>query len=339
MKMHHASTSCIVYTWSVEPSHIHHVDRYIWISQFITVVHRLFPNTYVVGSHASQIPNKKVCQYEYRQHGSIQVGSSTFTIAIIMFSVEKVSMCRVSADHIGRSRNAGQLLVEVREVDGKNFFKLAKTTGMARMLCTDGSFLEKALTGLEVISKITDLRDTKFRLSIGSKKNVSLKPAAKAKKLMIEGTIASVHTPSIAGIDGRDINVLLDTPGSHLWVEAEPDTLAYLVKVVTQERANVRQNEQPKPRTKLESTIELPDSEMIELKSGAKAGYIRVHKRMLGEGNHGDEISPEKLQKYHYVKIDHNNPDAAVNAALRWKSGEVDAATDENEDNISEHEQ
>lgn len=265
------------------------------------------------------------------------VQAHSHALAIIMFSVEKVSMCKVSADHIGKSSIAGNLMIEVREVDGKNFFKLAKTTGMARMLCTDGSTLAKALTGLKVIQTITDLRDNKFRLSIGGKKNVTLTPAAKAKKLMIEGTITSVHTPNIAGIDGQDINVILDKPGAHLWVEAVSDTMEYLVKVITKERANVRPNAQPKPRLKRHSTIELPDSGMIELKSGAKAGYIRVHKRMLEDGDGGDEISPEKLQQYRYVKIDHSNPDAAINAAVRWKSGEVDAAIDENEGIIDEH--
>ena len=154
-----------------------------------------------------------------------------------MFSIEKVSTCRVSADHMKSSRNAGHLMVEVREVDGKMFFKLAKSSGLTRMLCTDGSTREKALTGLEVFQKITDLRDNKFRLSIGCKKNVTLSPTAKAKKMTIEGTISSVHTPNIAGIDGQEINVILDTPGAHVWVEADCGTMEYLLKVVTQERA------------------------------------------------------------------------------------------------------
>ena len=73
---------------------------------------------------------------------------------------------------------------------------------------------------------------------------------------------------------------------------------------------------------------------MIEIKSGAKAGYIRVHRRKLEEGADGAEITPEKIRQYRYVKIDHSNPNAAISAAVRWKSGEFDAATDENEGSI-----
>ena len=171
----------------------------------------MFPDTYTVGSRLIRLSQENVCQYEYRQHGSRHIGSITLTLAIIVFSIEKVSMCRVSADHMKSSRNAGHLMVEVREVDGEMFFKLAKSSGLTRMLCTDGSTLEKALTGLEVFQKITDLRDKKFRLNIGCKKNVTLSPTAKARKLTIEGTISSVHTPNIAGIDGQEINVVLDT--------------------------------------------------------------------------------------------------------------------------------
>ena len=297
----------------------------------------MLPDTYTVGSRLIRLSQENVCQYEYRQHGSRHIGSITLTLAIIMFSIEKVSMCRVSADHMKSSRNAGHLMVEVREVDGRMFFKLAKSSGLTRMLCTDGSTLEKALTGLEVFQKITDLRDKKFRLNIGCKKNKTLPPAAKARKLTIEGTISSVLTPNIAGIDGQAINVILDTPGAHVWVEADCGTMEYLVKVVTQERANVRPNEQPKPRQKRGSTIDLPDSGMIELKSGVKAGYIRVQKPKLEEGADGAEITPEKIRQYRYVKIDHSNPNAAISAAVRWKSGEFDAATDENEGSIDEH--
>ena len=86
----------------------------------------MFPDTYTVGSRLIPLSQENVCQYEYRQHGSIHIGSSTLTLAIIMFSIEKVSMCRVSADHMKSSRNAGHLMVEVREVDGKNVLQIGE---------------------------------------------------------------------------------------------------------------------------------------------------------------------------------------------------------------------
>ena len=109
---------CLVRTSSVEPSHMH-VDRCIWNCNISLTCSCMLPDTYTVGSRLIRLSQENVCQYEYRQHGSRHIGSITLTLAIIMFSIEKVSMCRVSADHMKSSRNAGHLMVEVREVDGK----------------------------------------------------------------------------------------------------------------------------------------------------------------------------------------------------------------------------
>ena len=248
-------------------------------------------------------------------------------------------MCKISANHMKSKRNEGYVMVEVRDIDGKMFFKFAKSNALARMLCTDGSNTEKAMTGLELTQILTHMRDTEHRTITGSKKNKTLSSKSQAKWMVHEGTIISIRTPSIAGIDGRNVNVILDKPGTHVWVEADGGTLEYIAKVIAGERYRVQPNEPPKPKAKTESNIELPDSGMIELKSGPKAGYIRVNKRKVDEdvGN-ADMLSPEKLQKYRYVKIDYNNPDVAINAALRWQTGLADESTNADEDIIDEQE-
>ena len=246
-------------------------------------------------------------------------------------------MCRISANHMKSKRNDGFVMVEVREIDDKVFFKFAKSNTLARMLCTDGSSIEKSLTGLKITQKLTDLRDTEYRTITGSRKNRPLSPTSQAKWLVHEGTIVNIRTPIIAGIDGRGINVILDKPGTHVWVEADGGNIEYLANVIASERHNLQPNEQPQPGKRSESNIELNASGMIELKSGPKAGYIRVNKRKFDEGDGKDDmVSPEKLQKYRYVKIDYNNPDVAISAALRWQAGHADESTNDNEDIVDE---
>ena len=74
------------------------------------------------------------------------------------------------------------------------------------------------------------------REKIGIKKHQCKTKRAKLKQWLVDGTAADIHTPTIVGIEGRTISILLDPPKSAVWVHADPSVMEYTYKVVNEER-------------------------------------------------------------------------------------------------------
>ena len=146
------------------------------------------------------------------------------------------------------------------------------------------------------------------------------------KQVMVDGTAADIHTPTIVGVEGRTISILLNPPKSAVLVHAAPSVMEYMYKVVNEERNHCKPNSPVMAKDKVESTIECPTG-IIEIKSGRKKGYVRVRKHV------GDEMTPEKpaKSKYRYLKIDYTNSDDTINRALTWRDN--DSISDDEESN------
>ena len=238
-----------------------------------------------------------------------------------MFSINTLTMIKVEADHL-----KNPVTIDVRMEKGVPYFKVCKSGWLARLLCKDGSSVEKALTRSRLLYSISTLRDNMHREKIGIKKDQCKTKKAKVKQWLVDGTAADIHTPTILGIEGRTISILLDPPKSAVWVHADPSVMEYMYKVVNEERKHCKPNSPVMAKDKVESTIECPTG-IIEIKSGRKKGYVRVRKHV------GDEMTPEKPTKlkYRYLKIDYTNPDDTINRALTWRDN--DSISDDEESN------
>ena len=238
-----------------------------------------------------------------------------------MFSINTLTMIKVEADHL-----KSPVTIDIRMEKGVPYFKASKSGWLARLLCKDGSSIEKALTGSRLLYSISTLRDNMHRTKVGIKKYQTKSKKAKVKQVMVDGTAAEIHTPTIAGIAGRTISILLDPPKSAVWVHADPSVMEYMYKVVNEERKHCKPNSPVMAKDKVESTIECPTG-IIEIKSGRKKGYVRVRKHV------GDEMTPEKPTKlkYRYLKIDYTNPDDTINRAVTWRDN--DSISDDEESN------
>ena len=238
-----------------------------------------------------------------------------------MFSINTLTMIKVEADHL-----KSPVTIDVRMEKGVPYFKVCKSGWLARLLCKDGSSVEKALTGSRLLYSISTLRDNIHRTKVGIKKYQTKSKKAKVKQVMVDGTAAEIHTPTIAGIAGRTISILLDPPKSAVWVHADPSVMEYMYQVVNEERKHCKPNEPVMVKNKVEPTIEFPTG-IIEIKSGKKKGYVRVRKHV------GDAMTPEKpaKSKYRYLKIDYTNPDDTINRALTWR--DKDRIIDDEESN------
>ena len=237
-----------------------------------------------------------------------------------MFSINTLTMIKVEADHL-----KSPVTIDTRMEKGVHYFKASKSGWLARLLCKDGSSIEKALTGSRLLYSISTLRDNIHREKVGIKKQCKSKKA-KLKQVMVDGTAADIHTPTIAGIAGRTISILLDPPKSAVWVHADPSVMEYMYQVVNEERKHCKPNEPVMVKDKVEPTIEFPTG-IIEIKSGKKKGYVRVRKHV------GDAMTPEKpaKSKYRYIKIDYTNPDDTIKRALTWRDN--DRIIDDEESN------
>ena len=238
-----------------------------------------------------------------------------------MFSINTLTMIKVEADHL-----KSPVTIDTRMEKGVHYFKASKSGWLARLLCKDGSSIEKALTGSRLLYSISTLRDNMHREKVGTKKNQCKTKRAKLKQVMVDGTAADIHTPTIAGIAGRTISILLDPPKSAVWVHADPSVMEYMYQVVNEERKHCKPNEPVMVKDKVEPTIEFPTG-IIEIKSGKKKGYVRVRKHV------GDAMTPEKpaKSKYRYIKIDYTNPDDTIKRALTWRDN--DRIIDDEESN------
>ena len=110
-------------------------------------------------------------------------------------------MIKVEADHL-----KSPVTIDTRMEKGVHYFKASKSGWLARLLCKDGSNIEKALTGSRLLCSISILRDNIHRTKVGIKKYQGKSRKAKVKQAMVDGTAADIHTPAIAGIAGRTVD-------------------------------------------------------------------------------------------------------------------------------------
>ena len=240
-----------------------------------------------------------------------------------MFQVEMVTKIKVKADHLKSA-----VEIPTRVEDGVHYIKISKSGWLARLLCKDGSSLEKALTGSELISTITQLRDKQYRAKISFQPNRHMNSARMAQKLIVEGSPSEVITPTIAGIEGLAIPVLLDPQKSAAWVSADPAVLEYLYKIINEEREHCMPNEPVAHRDKAPTSLELPAG-MHEIKSGPHKGFVRVSRDEATD----ELVTPKKAKKYRYVKIDVEDPGKTIDHALTWRdAAAVDGVSDDDAD-------
>ena len=175
-----------------------------------------------------------------------------------MFSFKTVTMIKVEADHLN-----SPVTIDIRMEQDVPYFKVGKSGWLARLLCNDGSNIEKALTGSRLLDSISTLRDRKKTKKI------------KVKQVFVDGSPSEIHTPTIAGIEGRTIRILLDPPKLAVWVHADPSVMEYMYKVVNEERKHCKPNEPVIAKDKATPSIELPKG-IIEIRSGPQRGFVRV---------------------------------------------------------------
>ena len=124
-----------------------------------------------------------------------------------MFSSKVETTVKVHAKHL-----KNHVSINARTQDGMHFFKCAESGWLARLLCKDGSFLEKALTRSPLMSTIVQLRDGAYRTTVGTTKGSKPNKRARVTKLTVEGSAHVVCTPTIAAIEGCvSMNASLNT--------------------------------------------------------------------------------------------------------------------------------
>ena len=151
----------------------------------------------------------------------------------------------------------------VKYVDQIPFFRLAKQAECVNVLfpnASDRSPFQKTT----LIESITLLRDSEFRLKVGARttrghtKKIKYDDKAKVMTLTITNTVGSVELPPKEGENSKVLRILMDKPGSPLWVECSQDTMEYLGKVLRAEHAR---GQVVKPANHLAK----PESERINL--------------------------------------------------------------------------
>ena len=237
--------------------------------------------------------------------------SSRATSIVAMFSMTVLTTIKVKADHL-----RSPVTIDVRMVEGAPYFKCAKSGWLARLLCNDGSTVEKALTGSLLLQSIQSLRDDLCRTKIATVKYKRPSKRSKALRFAVHGSIGDILTPTIAGFEGRHLSVIFDHPKSAPWLRADPDVFEYMYNVINAERENCKPNEPVKMcRVKtFNQELDLPTG-VIEIKTGKKKGWVRVQKKVT------DELTPEKTakRKYRYLQIDYTNPENTVSRAREWQ--------------------
>ena len=209
-----------------------------------------------------------------------------------MFSFKTVTMIKVEADHLN-----SPVTIDIRMEQDVPYFKVGKSGWLARLLCNDGSNIEKALTGSRLLDSISTLRDSMYRSKVGMNKNQKKTKKIKVKQVFVDGSPSEIHTPTIAGIEGRTIRILLDPPKLAVWVHADPSVMEYMYKVVNEERKHCKPNEPVIAKDKATPSIELPKG-IIEIRSGPQRGFVRVRDNARETCNKEEmPLSQDRLHK------------------------------------------
>jgi hypothetical protein len=156
-----------------------------------------------------------------------------------MFSFDEA--IKVSAQHLAKP-----IYLDVKKVEGKQFVKLCKQDDkVARLFCDDtdrDNCGRRPLSKTSIIERIQKARDEQFYTALKLKRKpvgcTKYTKQAVALAIAMEGTSATITLPSVAGVDGRGMCVLLDKGNQPLWVELAGENLEYLALVVKEELAD-----------------------------------------------------------------------------------------------------
>jgi hypothetical protein len=100
----------------------------------------------------------------------------------------------------------------------------------------------RPLSRTSIIERIQKARDEQFYTALKLKRKpvgcTKYTKQAVALAIAMEGTSATITLPSVAGVDGRGMCVLLDKGNQPLWVELAGENLEYLALVVKEELAD-----------------------------------------------------------------------------------------------------
>jgi hypothetical protein len=245
-----------------------------------------------------------------------------------MFQVETVSRIQIQAAHLKTA-----VEIDTRTHNGVHYIKVSKSGWLARLLCKDGSTLEKALTGSRLLTEITRCRDQVYRDKCGLKK-YQCRPSKRAAAMivMLDSSPADILLPTIAGIEGRSISVLLDQPKTAAWVSGDPDVIEYMYNVINEERRHCECNEPVVCTDKVKNALNLPAG-MHEIRSGPHKGTIRVSRDTETDAL----VTPTKARRHAYIKIDATDIDETVRRANTWRGAAAHALDEESDHDDADH--
>ena len=223
-----------------------------------------------------------------------------------MFSFDEA--IKVSAQHLAKP-----IYLDVKNVEGKQFFKLCKQDDkVARLFCDDtdrDNCGRRPLSRTSIIERIQKARDEQFYTALKLKRKpvgcTKYTKQAVALAIAMEGTSATITLPSVAGVDGRGMCVLLDKGNQPLWVELAGENLEYLALVVKEELAD--------GSTQRKHARASADEPFESCVTGISQAYVRDCIRAVRKDSCG-----KKVQKY--IKIKDGNREDAVEAAKRWQT-------------------
>ena len=142
-------------------------------------------------------------------------------------------------------------LKHYQKVDGVTFFKVSKVDPVIiRMFAGYNTKFQRPLSMTDIIEQITSLRNAGYNSALlgdvqsEGKEDLGLdEPEAKpsrrqrvANKCALPSMI-TVEAPTIEGIEGRSMKVLLSTPGQCLWVEFSSSNINYFANAVAAQLA------------------------------------------------------------------------------------------------------
>ena len=238
------------------------------------------------------------------------------------FELRETKCIRVTAAHLD-----APVLLEVHTADDDEqqrhkFFEARVSHKLARLLCTDGKKAWDFGKYVTVFETMQNLRDEALRKRTGYKKekgNHGYNKSQKAKALEEDGRMIEIQVPTIAGVEGKAVMVILDPPRSALRLQCTPEILQWLSAVISAERAQ--------GVTKKVVTEEVAALREVRNNMGAKGVWVYNDGGVIAARKAGDDAEEQvkrPLQKQSVVDM-HQSPDKVIETAVAFTQGEDDA--------------
>ena len=245
------------------------------------------------------------------------------------FQLRNVSCISVTGAHLD-----APVLLEVHTADNDDqkryqFFEARVSHKLARLLCTDGKKAWDFGKYVTVLDTMQHLRDEALRKVIGYTEKSAQKgynKTQRAKALEEDGRMAEIKVPTIAGVEGISVMVLLDPPRSALRLQCTPEILQWLSAVVSAERAQ----EVTKEKVVKEEVAALRETRND---MGAKGVWVYSDGRVIATRKTDDDAadSPDQekrsrhcQEKRQSVAGIHQSPDKVIETAVAFVEGNDD---------------